>query len=238
MFLLSGCVRRDDGFVYSGADGAEPVIVWQPSHQRDTSEKINEALVCNGIAEAAMAAAPHYREYKVWSFNRKGLHDGSRGTNTALADTSAVVDGKKSGYAWELEKANSVKPLVFIAMHNNNGAGANAVWGYIHDGDAMESANRELAKLITARISAATGLADRGVLHDSSTGRNDYRCAATGRLAFYSIDENVNSAPYRVLLEIGDGDLAPEFLGDPANQRKIGEAIKRGLAEFLRSARR
>jgi hypothetical protein len=45
--------------------------------------------------------------------------------------------------------------------------------------------------------------------------------------------ENVNTAPYRVLLEIGDNGVSKAFLQDPVNQKKIGEAIKRALAAWL-----
>ncbi|MDD2773459.1 MAG: N-acetylmuramoyl-L-alanine amidase [Elusimicrobiales bacterium] len=213
---------------------ALPVVVWQPSHQNDTSNgKSNEALVCDAIAQYAHAAQPVYDEYKVSSYREPGLHHSTYGTNTAVSNTSAVIDGKKSGYAFELEKSNEHHPLVFIALHNNAAAGVNAIWGYVHDGDKYEAANRELAGIIVDEIAAAVPLKNRGVHPDSSTGRNDYRCKATGRLAFYSIDENVNTAPYRVLLEIGDGDLAPQFLADKSNQRKIGEAVKKGLAKFI-----
>ena len=57
--------------------------------------------------------------------------------------------------------------------------------------------------------------------------------AATGRLAFYSIDENVNKAPYRVLLEIGDIDNSRAFLLDEKSRQAVGAAVKRGLKRFL-----
>jgi len=76
-------------------------------------------------------------------------------------------------------------------------------------------------------------LQNRGVLLDSTTGRNDYRCRATGKLGFFSLDENVNNAPYRVLLEIGDNAASHEFLLNSANQKKIGEAIKKEVALWL-----
>ena len=74
---------------------------------------------------------------------------------------------------------------------------------------------------------------NRGVLLDSTTGRNDYRCAATGKLSFYSLDEQVNTAPYRVLLEIGDNAASRAILTDPEKQKLIGEAIKKALVEWL-----
>lgn len=76
------------------------------------------------------------------------------------------------------------------------------------------------------------------MLLDSTTGRNDYRCAATNKLSFYSLDENVNKAPYRVLLEIGDNAASYDFLRDPANQRIIGEAIKKELVAWLNEKNR
>ena len=97
----------------------------------------------------------------------------------------------------------------------------------------MEAANRRLAEILTEEVARATDLENRGTHLDSSTGRNDYRCAATGRLAFYSLDENVNNAPYRVLLEIGDMGRDGDFLRDKRNQKIIGRAIKQGLARFL-----
>lgn len=75
---------------------------------------------------------------------------------------------------------------------------------------------------------------NRGVLLDSTTGRNDYRCASTGKLSFYSIDENVNTAPYRVLLEIGDNAASRAILTNPDKQKLIGEAIKKALEEWIR----
>ena len=99
----------------------------------------------------------------------------------------------------------------------------------------MEAANRRLSDILTEEISRATDLENRGTHSDSSADRNNYRCAVTGRLAFYSIDENVNRAPYRVLLEIGDIEVSRAFLLDEGNRRAIGGAIKRGLARFLES---
>jgi hypothetical protein len=47
-----------------------------------------------------------------------------------------------------------------------------------------ENDNRELAAQIIKAISEASGLENRGVLLDSTTGRNDYRCKASGKLSF------------------------------------------------------
>ena len=150
-----------------------------------------------------------------------------------IAHTSAIIDGRLSGYAWELQHANQHKPDIFIALHNNGGTKRHAVWGYIHYGDSYEAQNRELAGRLIAAIAAATTLENRGVLCDSSTGRNDYRCATTGKLAFYSLDEHTNTAPIRVLLEIGDNAVSHDFLLDPVNQQKIGEVIKKALAKWM-----
>lgn len=220
-------------FLAPAAFAGTPVVVFQPSHQTDTGEDFNEAEVCGDIVDQAMLARPRYRERKVWSYREEGLHSARRGSNTVIAHTTAVIDGKISGYAWELRRSNALKPLVFISVHNNGGTGRHAVWGYIHDGDAREAGNRRLSNLLIEEIALATDLENRGTHLDSSAGRNDYRCAATGRLAFYSIDENVNSAPYRVILEIGDMDRSRALLSDPAARRAMGAAIKRGLSRFL-----
>lgn len=209
------------------------VIVWQPSHQTNTGKDFSEAAVSNAIAEAAMATTPTFKEYKVWSFGRKDLHDADSGSNTSIAHTSAIIDGKLSGYAWELKESNKQHPDVFIALHNNGGTKRHAIWGYIHYGDAYEADNRSLAADLIAAVSAATTLENRGVLLDSTTGRNDYRCATTGKLAFYSLDEHINNSPIRVLLEIGDNGVSHDFLQDPVNQKKIGEAIKTALVKWM-----
>jgi len=214
-----------------------PVVVWQPSHQTDTGRDFNEAKVSNAIAVAAMKTAPRLNEYKVWSFGVDGLHHANTGSNTMLAHTTAVVDGQISGYAYELKESNALKPVVFVALHNNGGTNRHAIWGYIHDGDAFEAENRALAARLVAAIAKVTDLEDRGVLLDSSTGRNDYRCAVTGRLGFYSLDENVNKAPYRVLLEIGDNGVSRALLQDPAKQEAMGAAIKKELAAWLKERR-
>ena len=211
----------------------QPVIVWQPSHQTNTGKDFSEAAVCNGIVEAAMRARPNLKEYKVWSLGRKGLHHPDVGSNTVIEHTSAVIDQKISGYAWELRAANKRDPQVFISVHNNGGTKRHAIWGYIHEGDAYETENRELATRLIKAISEVTDLQNRGVLLDSSTGRNDYRCSSTNKQAFYSLDEHVNKAPYRVLLEIGDNALSKAFLEDPANQKKMGEALKKELMLWL-----
>ena len=211
----------------------QPVIVWQPSHQTNTGVNFSEAAVCNAIVEAAMDTKPNLKEYKVWSFGRKDLHHADVGSNTIIEQTSAVIDGKLSGYAWELQKSNKRQPEVFISVHNNGGTKRHAIWGFIHEGDKFEAENRALANRLVKAISAATGLEDRGVLFDSSTGRNDYKCKVSGKLAFYSLDENINSAPYRVLLEVGDNGVSKEFLEDPANQKKLGVAIKGALADWI-----
>lgn len=209
------------------------VIVWQPSHQTNTGKDFSEAAVSNAIAIAAMETRPTYKEFKVWSLGRKDVHDADSGSNTMIAHTTAVVDGKISGYAWELQQSNSHKPDVFIALHNNGGTKRHAVWGYIHYGDVHEAENRELAAALIAAIASATTLENRGVLLDSTTGRNDYRCATTGKLSFYSLDEHVNVSPIRVLLEIGDNAVSHDFLQNPVNQQKIGEAIKKALVKWM-----
>jgi hypothetical protein len=209
------------------------VIVWQPSHQTDTGKDFSEAAVCNGIVEAAMNAKPNLKEYKVWSLGKKNLHHADVGSNTVIAHTSEIVEGKFSGYAYELKESNKKKPYVFISVHNNGGTNRNAVWGYIHYGDKYEKENRELAARLIKAISSVTTLENRGVLLDSTTGRNDYRCNITGKRGFYSLDENVNTAPFRVLLEVGDNAVSRETLLNPASQKKMGEALKKELAAWL-----
>jgi hypothetical protein len=113
------------------------------------------------------------------------------------------------------------------------GTKRNAVWGYIHYGDKYEAENRELAARLIKAIASVTTLENRGVLLDSTTGRNDYRCKTTGKRGFYSLDENINTAPYRVLLEIGDNTVSREILLDPVSRKKMGEAIKLELAAWL-----
>jgi hypothetical protein len=219
---------------------SKTVIVWQPSHQTDTGVDFSEAETCNGIATAAMALdlsseKRPLKEYKVWSLGRTDVHHADSGSNTKIAHTTAVVDGKVSGYAYELQESNKKHPDVFIAVHNNGGTKRHAVWGYVHFGDAYETANRDLAGRLVKAICLATGMEDRGVLLDSTTGRNDYRCKSSGKLSFYSLDENRNTAPYRVLLEIGDNAASHDFLKNPANQKIIGEAIKKEVTAWLDS---
>lgn len=210
------------------------VVVWQPSHQTDTGVDFSEAETCNAIAEAAMRSKPKFIEHKVWSLGKTEYHHSDVGSNTKIEHTSAIIDGKISGYAYELEESNKLNPKVFIAVHNNGGTKRNAVWGYIHYGDQYENDNRELAAKLIQSISDASGLENRGVLLDSTTGRNDYKCATTDKLGFYSLDENVNTAPYRVLLEIGDNAVSRELLLDPSSRKKIGIAIKKALAIWIK----
>jgi hypothetical protein len=217
------------------APAAAQVVVFQPSHQSDTGENYNEAQTCNAIVEYAMKAEHFLGERKVWSYFQPGLHHADTGTNTLKAHTSALEDGRLSGYAWEIKQANDMNAIVFVGVHNNGGTGRHAVWGYIHDGDPMEEQNRRLSDTLIESIARATDLENRGTHLDSTTGRNDYRCAATGRLGFYSIDENVNKAPYRVLLEIGDIDKSRALLQSEDGRRAIGEAIKSGLARYLKT---
>lgn len=228
IFSLSGCSPARKSV------GNAPVIVWQPSHQTDTGKDFSEAATCNAIVEAAMNTGPRFKEYKVWSLGKSDYHHADSGSNTKILHTTAVIDGRISGYAYELNEANRIKPRVFIAVHNNGGTKRNAVWGYIHFGDSFEKANRELAAVLVKAICDATGMENRGVLLDSTTGRNDYRCAATGKLSFYSLDEQVNNAPYRVLLEIGDNAASRAILTDPLKQQLIGEAIKKALAGWIK----
>jgi hypothetical protein len=227
VFLISACSPSRKTI------GSSPVVIWQPSHQTDTGKDFSEAATCNAIVEAAMKTGPRLKEYKVWSLGKSDYHHADSGSNTKILHTTAVIDGRISGYAYELKEANRRKPHVFIAVHNNGGTKRNAVWGYIHFGDAYEQANRELAAVLVKAICDATGMENRGVLLDSTTGRNDYRCAATGKLSFYSLDEQVNKAPYRVLLEIGDNAASRAILTDPQKQQLIGESIKKALAEWI-----
>jgi len=209
------------------------VVVFQPSHQSDTGDGYTEADSCDDIVGYAMEAAPRYREFKVWSYNEPGLHHARTGTNTMIAHTSAEENGKISGYAWEVGRANALGAGIFISVHHNAGTGRHAVWAFVHDGGRDEAGSRLLAGILAEEVALATDLENRGVYPDSSTGRNDYRCPATGRLAFYSLDENVNKAPYRALLEIGDMGRDGDFLRDKRNRKAIGKAIKRGIARFL-----
>lgn len=202
------------------------VVVFQPSHQTDTGKDYNEALTCNTIVEAAInCSSGKLNLNKVWSFNASGLHHAREGSNTKIAHTSAIVDGKISGYAYELAESNKLNPNLFVSVHNNGGTKSHACWGFVHEGDQYEEKNRELAKLLVDAICEVTGMENRGVHGDSMPGRNDYRCVSTGKRAFYSLDEHVNQAPLRVLLEIGDNKESREFLSDPDNLKTIGEII-------------
>ena len=215
------------------------IIVWQPSHQTDTGKDFSEAETCGAIVDAAIAfrdikpTKKRFKQYKVWSLGKANLHHADSGSNTKVEHTTAIIDGKISGYAYELNESNKKHPQVFIAVHNNGGTKRHAVWGFIHYGDQYEPINRELAGRLVTAICSATGMEDRGVWLDSTTGRNDYRCKTTGKLAFYSLDENINAAPYRLLLEIGDNAASHDFLKNPANQRIIGEAIKKELVIWM-----
>ncbi len=228
IFLLTQSCNR-----YNAMSKSEKTVVWQPSHQTDTGKDFSEAAVCNAIVEAAMASEPKLKEYKVWSLGKEQYHHADSGSNTKILHTTAIIDGKISGYAYELREANKKHPFVFIAVHNNGGTRRHAIWGYIHFGDKYESENRELATRLVNAICAVTDLENRGIWVDSSTGRNDYRCKTTGKLSFYSLDENVNTAPYRVLLEIGDNAASRAFLLNPENQKKMGEALKKEVAKWL-----
>ena len=209
-------------------------VIWQPSHQTDTGKDFSEAATCNAIVEAAMEAGPRLKERKVWSFGKTEYHHADAGSNTKRLHTSDVLDGKISGYAYELQQSNRFNPGVFISVHNNGGTNRNAVWGFIHYGDKKEDANRILATALVNAICEATEMENRGVWLDSSTGRNDYRCAGTGKLSFYSLDEQVNRAPYRVLLEIGDNAASRAILTDPVKQKLIGQAIKKALINWIK----
>jgi hypothetical protein len=209
-----------------------PLIVIQPSHQNDTGRDFNEALVCNAIADAVLAApSDRIQMKKVWSYNEPGLHHAQQGSNTKRSHTVDVDSGKISGYAFELQESNALRPDVFVAIHNNGGTRRDACWGFVHEGDSREEANRKLAALLVKAVCKASGLQNAGVHGDSEPNRNDYRCATTGKLAFYSLDENVNVAPYRVLLEIGDNAVSRALLVDPNVQEAIGKAIKSVLLE-------
>ena len=206
-----------------------PLVVYQPSHQSDTGVNFNEALVCNSIAEAAMAASTGVvRVQKVWSYNQENLHHARQGSNTKIDHSSAIDSlGRISGYAYEINESNRLKPDVFVAIHNNGASKRNACWGFVHEGDEYEQQNRGLAGELVAEICKVSGMDNAGVLGDSWPNRNDYRCKNTGKLSFYSLDENTNNCQIRVLLEIGDNKESRELLMDPAVQKKIGEAIQR-----------
>lgn len=212
-----------------------PHIVFQPSHQSDTGRDFNEAEVCNGIIEAAMAVSGSgLRVSKVWSYDIDTVHHSRFGSNTKIEHTSARdSNGQISGYAYELEISNRVLPDVFVSVHNNGGTGSHACWGFIHEGDEFEPENRFLANELVEAICSVTDFKNRGVHGDSSPNRNDYRCSSTGKLAFYSLDENVNKAKYRVLLEIGDNQASYDFLRNSENQKKIGQAIQKTLERIL-----
>lgn len=222
------------------SSGKLPLVVYQPSHQSDTGTNYNEALVCNSIAEAAMAASTGVvRVHKVWSYNQENLHHARQGSNTKIEHSAAIDSlGRISGYAYEINESNKLKPDVFIAIHNNGATKRNACWGFVHEGDEYEQQNRGLARELVAEICMVSGMDNAGVLGDSSPNRNDYRCKNTGKLSFYSLDENTNNCPIRVLLEIGDNKASYELLMDPAVQKKIGEAIQKVIEKNLGKATR
>jgi len=206
------------------------VVVFQPSHQTDTGKDYNEAWTCNTIVEEAInCSSGKFNVYKVWSFNASGLHHAREGSNTKIAHTSAILDGKISGYAYELAESNKLNPDIFVSVHNNGGTKRHACWGFVHEGDQYEQMNRNLAKVLVDSICNVTGMENRGVHGDSMPGRNDYRCVSTGKRAFYSLDEHVNQAPLRVLLEIGDNQASRAYLSDPDNLKTIGQTIQRVL---------
>jgi hypothetical protein len=211
------------------------VIVYQPSHQADTGENFNEAEVSNAIAEGAIAtASPSLSVHKVWSYNQTGLHHSRAGSNTKIEHTSALdSSGAISGYTYEIRESNRLAPDIFIAFHNNGATNQNACWGYVHEGDSLEPTNRRLAALLLEAVAEASGLKNAGVHGDSEPNRNDYRCSVTGKLSFYSLDENVNNAPVRVLLEIGDNALSRDILLDKQMQKKIGAAVQKALERVL-----
>ena len=224
--LFVGCGASKQLGVGSGEE--EFVVVYQPSHQTDTGANFNEALVCNAIVEAAMAASTNAAKvHKVWSYNAEGLHHARQGSNTKIDHSSAADSlGRISGYAYEIRESNKLKPNVFVAIHNNGASKRNACWGFVHEGDEQEPGNRELAKELVEEVCKASGLENAGVLGDSWPNRNDYRCKNTGKLSFYSLDENVNHCPIRVLLEIGDNKVSYDLLMNPDIQKKIGKAIQ------------
>ena len=211
-----------------------PIVVFQPSHQSDTGVEFNEGLVCNGIVDSGMTRpARGTTQYKVWSYNVEGLHHARTGSNTKISQTTEIDSGRISGYAYEIAESNKLHPDIFIAVHNNGGTNKNNCWGFVHEGDPNEKVNREIARIIVAEICKATDLTDAGVHGDSEPNRNDYRCVSTGKLSFYSLDEHNNTAPYRLLLEIGDNRPSRKLLQDPEGQKAIGLAIQRGLEKIL-----
>ncbi|HSU29189.1 MAG TPA: N-acetylmuramoyl-L-alanine amidase [Chitinophagaceae bacterium] len=218
----------------SGVEKKRPIVIWQPSHQTDTGKDFSEAATCNAIIESAMDTRPHLKEYKVWSLGKEEYHHADSGSNTMISHTTGIMDGRISGYAYELQESNKHHPKIFIAVHNNGGTKRNAIWGYIHYGDYYEKDNRELAATLIKAISDVTDLENRGVLLDSTTGRNDYRCQVTGKLSFYSLDENINTAPYRVLLEVGDNAASRALLTDPKKQKLMGHALKKALVKWMK----
>jgi len=230
---LYGCASSS--FLPPPLNGTSYTIVYQPSHQTDTGVDFNEALVCNAIAEGAMAAGRQGLEiHKVWSHDVPGLHHARAGSNTKIEHTSALdSSGAISGYAYEIREANRIGPDVFISFHNNGATNKNGCWGFVHEGDPLEPVNRRLAALLVEAVCEASGLENLGVHGDSEPNRNDYRCATTGKLCFYSLDENVNRAPVRVLLEIGDNAVSREMLVNPGMQRAIGESVQRKLEKVL-----
>jgi hypothetical protein len=214
-------------------EGDRLVVVFQPSHQADTGVNFNEALVSKAIADAELAACPaRVKGSIVWSYEAEGLHHSRAGSNTKIEHTSAVDSGRISGYAWEVRRSNAVRPDLFIALHNNGATGKNGCWGYVHEGDADEAANRAIVRRLVREVCLASGLEDLGDHGDSEPNRNDYRCSVTGKLSFYSLDENVNTAPCRVLLEIGDNAISRSILLDPGMQRKMGEAIAKAIGDL------
>jgi hypothetical protein len=230
---VSGC--GDGSFLPGPQNGSTYIVVYQPSHQTDTGVDFNEAQVSNAIADAALRSSTGIVEvHKVWSHDVEGLHHARAGSNTKIEHTSAIDDeGRISGYAYEIQQSNLLRPDIFISFHNNGATNKNGCWGFVHEGDSLESVNRRLAALLVEAVCAASGLENLGVHGDSEPNRNDYRCRSTGKLSFYSLDENVNHAPVRVLLEIGDNAVSREILMDSQKQAAIGRAVQKTIERLV-----
>jgi hypothetical protein len=231
VLMLTGC---GTSVSFRIPEGRPFTIVYQPSHQTDTGREYNEAQVCSAIADAAIASAsPNVRVVKVWSYESDSVHHARSGSNTKIEHTSAVDSlGRISGYALELRRTGDVDADVFISLHNNGASKRNGCWGFVHEGDGMEEENRELARRLVKAVCEVSGLENLADHGDSEPNRNDYRCVKTGKLSFFSLDENVNKVPHRVLLEIGDNAVSRNILLNQEIQKKMGEAIQRVIEDL------
>lgn len=179
------------------------VVAWQPSHQDDTGDgEWHEYKIAGAIVDEAIKAATKVKSVKAWD-----IANGLSGSNSYSPEPTNL-----EAFDNELGIANRAGATYFVSVHITS-SGNSGVEGFYMPGDAT---SKMFAERLVIAVASRTDLPSKGVSESK----------------LYSIESGKNKAKYRVLLEMGGTSDDIRWLEDPANQKKVGQALANAVNEL------